>query len=122
MTYTFVPAKHPNREGYPFPNKAEVMEAGEPITIRPKLKPRLVFQLKGSGDWVSAKEVYVPNPGGEVGGNFEREVAHFMRYRATWVLKKFKFYERIEDSIRQKRGMMIDADIIAGAVSTAYVQ
>ena len=138
MTYTFIPAKRPNREGYPFPNKAEVMETGEPITIRPKVKPRLTFQLRGSGEWVSAKEVYVPDPGGQVGGNFEREVAHFMRYRATWVLKKFKFYERIEDSIKQKRGMMIprinagmvtdaikraekDADIIAGAVSTAYV-
>jgi hypothetical protein len=146
LSYTFTQAKQPNREGYAFPNKAEVMEAGEPITIRPKTKAYLKYQLRTQSrygghymkGWVMSKESFVPNPGGDVGGNFEREIAHFMRYRATNVLKKFKYYERIEESIKQKRRMMIprinagmvtdavsrasaDADIIAGAVSTANV-
>jgi hypothetical protein len=142
LSYKLTLAKSPNRNGYDFPNKAEVMEDGNPITIFPKNKQYLKYELKGlngkSEGWVMSKKSYVVNPGGEVGGNFGREVAHFMRYRATNVLKKYKFYERIEESIKQKRRMMIprinakmvndaiaragtDADMIAGAVSTAYV-
>ena len=137
LTYSFSPAKDPNRQGYPFPNKAAVMEEGKPITVRPKTKRFLRYELE-DGRFITTEQSYIPEPGGPVAGNFESTHNNFMRYRAHFVLKKFKFYETIERAIIEKRRLVIprinsgmtkdaiarataDAAQIAQGVNTGYV-
>jgi hypothetical protein len=137
LTYSFTTAKMPNREGYPFPNKAEVMEAGNPITITPKKSEYLQFMLE-DGRFVKSKQVVVNNPGGsEVAKSFETTLNRFMVSQAYAVLTKSRYFERIEGAMIAKRRLMIprinsglvsesvrrakiDADQITGGLGTLY--
>jgi hypothetical protein len=118
ITYSFTNAKLPNREGYPFPNKAEVMEAGNPITITPKKSEYLQFMLE-DGKFVKSKKVVVNNPGGPgVAKSFETTLNRFMSSQAQVVLTKARYFERIEDAVVVKRTIMIPR-INSGLVSDA---
>jgi hypothetical protein len=137
ITYSFTPAKMPNRDGYPFPNKAEVMEAGNPVTITPKRSEYLQFMLE-DGRFVKSKQVIVNNPGGpDVAKSFETTLNRFMVSQAYAVLTKSRYFQRIESAMIGKRRLMvprinsglvsdairrakIDADQITGGLGTFY--
>lgn len=138
ITYNFTAAKEPNRDGYNFPNKAEVMEEGKTLTITPKRGKYLKYQLE-DGRFVTSEKSVVENPGGsEVAGSFEETFNNFMNTTGRTVLDKFGFFKKIERTMIEKRrlaiprinsGMVADAistakrdsDQIAGGVSTYYV-
>lgn len=118
LTYTFTPAKTPNRDGYPFPNKASVMEAGETIVVTPKKSRYLRYQLR-DGTFVTSEKSVITNPGGtEVRGSFESTFRTFMMGQAQAVLEKHGYYRRIEQSMIVKRKMVVPR-INAGAVAHA---
>ena len=106
LSYSFTTAKVPNDNGYPFPQKALVMETGEPLIIKPKSKQYLKYRLD-DGQFITSKESFVPEPGGPVKNNFQDEFNSFMRTQITLTLRKFKFYETIERAIIEKRRLMI---------------
>ena len=64
ITYSFTPAKEPNRDGYPFPNKAEVMENGETIIVTPKRSKYLKFQINYCR-FVTLEKYVIRNPGAD---------------------------------------------------------
>jgi len=138
LQYSFTPAKEPNRNGYPFPDKANVMESGQTVVIRPRQSRYLKYQLK-DGRFVTSEMSVVRNPGGpEVEGSFSKTFNQFMVSKAMSVLEKFNFYRNIERTLITKRRIMVprinsgmvadavakgrsDADQIANGVSSYYV-
>lgn len=117
LSYSFKSSKRPNREGYVFRNKAQVMEDGEPITVRPKRSQFLRYRLE-DGQFVTSRQSFIPEPGGPVKGNFQEEFNNFMTTRASYVLEKSSFYQLIERAIIGKRRLMIPR-INSGMVSDA---
>ena len=106
INYSFTPARVPNKFGYEFPNKAEVMEAGNSITIRPKRQQYLKFKLE-DGRFVTTKQSVVKEPGGPVAGNFTKEFNRFMAVQAAKILQKFRYYQMIEAAMISKRRLVI---------------
>jgi hypothetical protein len=118
LTYTFTPAKMPNRDGYPFPNKATVMEEGETIVVTPKRARYLKYELD-DGRFVTSEKSVINNPGGpEVRGSFESTFRTFMAGQAQAVLEKQGYYRRIEQAMITKRRLVIPR-INAGSVAVA---
>lgn len=60
----------------PFYNKAEIMEKGVAVTIRPKRANALRFEVDGTEVYTS-REVTVDNPGGQTQGQFENILDKF---------------------------------------------
>lgn len=124
ITYSFTQAKEPNKDGYPFPEKASVMESGETITITPKQGKYLKYQLK-DGTFVTSEKSIVENPGGpEVAGSFEKTFSWFMANQANVVLQKFRFFNKIEDAMIIKRKLMIpriNSGIVTDAATKAKI-
>ena len=61
----------------PFYNKAEIMEKGTPVTIKPKTASVLSFNIDGEQVFTK-KPVVIPNPGGEgTEGGFEETIKTF---------------------------------------------
>lgn len=60
----------------PFYNKAEIMEKGVAVTIRPKRANALRFEIDGTEVYTS-NDVTVDNPGGQTQGQFENIVDKF---------------------------------------------
>lgn len=107
ITYSFSPAKEPNREGFPFPNKAEIMEKGNPVIITPKKSRYLKYQLS-DGKFVTSEKSIVTNPGGiQVKGSFESTFRSFMTTQGSTMLQKFGFFQKIEQVMINKRRLMI---------------
>lgn len=137
LSFNFTQAKNPNKQGYPFPNKAEVMENGETIIITPKRGKYLKYSLE-DGRFVTSTKSIVENPGGDyVQGSFEEAFRNFTKTQGTQILQRFGFFKRIERGIIEKRKLVVprinsgivtnmiatakkDADIIAQGVSTYY--
>lgn len=138
IIYNFTLSKEPNKEGYVFKNKAEVMENNETIVINPKTKEYLKYTLE-DGRFVTSKQSIVENPGGPaVARSFETTFSKFMAIQPAIIIEKFKFFDFVERGIIQKRksatprlnkGIIsdartlakIDSDQIAEGVSTYYV-
>ena len=138
ISFNFTPAKNPNKYGYSFPNKAEVMESGKPIRVTPKKDEYLKFTLS-DGRFVTSKQSVIAHPGGpDVKGSFESTFREFTSSQGQLVLKKFGYFERIERGLIEKRRVVIprinsgrvqgmiqqaqmDAKLIAQGVSTYYV-
>ena len=82
----------------PFYNKAEIMEAGTPITISPAPGSVLVFMDGGDEVFVS-RSVTVDQPGGPgVAGSFEKAFDQFFRiYFSQSVLQSIGFVEVLEN-------------------------
>lgn len=138
INYNFTQAVEPNKNGYLFANKAEVMEKNDPLVITPNSKEYLQYQLE-DGQFVKSKRSIVENPGGvEVTRSFENTFNRFMTTQPAILLQKFGFFNRIEQGLIQKRKLSIprinkgmisnarqmaklDADQIAEGVSTYYV-
>lgn len=137
LSFNFTQAKNANKQGYDFPNKAEVMEKGETLIINPKRGKYLKYKLE-DGRFVTSTQSVVNNPGGdEVQGSFESTFNNFMSIQGVQVLQRFGFFKRIERGIIEKRRLVVprinsgivanmistakkDADIIAQGVSTYY--
>jgi len=60
----------------PFYNKAQIMEDGVAVTIRPVRAQALRFEIGGEEIYTS-NEVTVENPGGQTQGQFKNAVANF---------------------------------------------
>jgi hypothetical protein len=107
INYSFTAAKEPNREGYPFPNKADVMESGETVKILPKRGKYLRYVSK-NGTFVTSEMSVIPNPGGDfVKGSFQTTFNRFMGSQASFVLSRARYFETIEQSIIQERRLAI---------------
>lgn len=124
LQYNFTSAKMPNREGYPFPNKAEIMENGEAVVVTPKRSRYLTYQLS-DGRFVRSTRSVIENPGGpEVAGSFERTFYQFMSSQGQTILQKFNFFRNIERGLITKRRLMvprINQGMVADAVSKAKI-
>lgn len=119
ITFNFTAAKEPNREGYAFPMKAEVMEKNDPVLIKPKRKKHLKYIFKNR--WIVSSQSVVMNPGGPmVAGSFEKTFNNFMKTQGQTVLQKFGFFKRIELNLISKRRLVIPR-INAGVVSDAII-
>lgn len=118
ITYSFTPAKEPNPDGYPFPNKAEVMEKGETIVVTPKKARYLKFEIN-DGQFVTLEKTVIRNPGGtEVRGSFESTFRTFMAAQANSLLERFGYFKKIEQAMINKRRLMIPR-INSGATQDA---
>lgn len=60
----------------PFYNKAEIMENGVGVTIKPKKAQALRFEIDGQEIFTS-REVRVENPGGQTQGQFKNIIENF---------------------------------------------
>lgn len=118
ITYTLIEASLPNREGYPFPQKAFVMEAGEPITIRSQRGVPLVYEI--DGEVRASEESYVKSPGGPfVGGAFNQIFEEFFKSNLPEkALKEFGFYDTIIKGL-EKETRDIEKAISAGDVKSS---
>lgn len=65
-----------NGSNVPFYNKAQIMENGVAVTIRPKKANALRFEIDGQEVYTSG-EVQVENPGGQTQGQFENTISNF---------------------------------------------
>jgi len=98
IQYTFKDATVPERSGQVFRKRAFIMEAGNPITIRPRNGKVLVFDL--DGEKIFTKKSYVPNPGGTaVSGAFERAFNSYMNRQAAIMLEDVGFYDKIDQEM-----------------------
>lgn len=138
INFSFTQAKEPNRQGYEFPMKAQVMEDNKPLVINPKRGKYLKYRLE-DGRFVTTTQSFVRDPGGrEVAGSFESTFERFMNTQGATVLQKFGFYKRIEQALLAKRRLIVprinsgltadairtarrDALQISGGISTYYV-
>lgn len=118
ITYTFTPAKDPNPNGYPFPNKAEVMENGETVIVTPKKSRYLKFEIN-DGQFVTLEKAVIRNPGGtEVRGSFQSTFQTFMATQGSTILERLGFFKRIERGMINRRALMIPR-INSGATQDA---
>lgn len=118
ITYSFTPAKEPNPDGYPFPNKAEVMENGETIIVTPKKSKYLKFEIN-DGQFVTLEKAVIRNPGGrEVKGSFQSTFQTFMVSQASSVLERLGYFKKIEQAMINRRRLMIPR-INSGATQDA---
>jgi hypothetical protein len=60
----------------PFYNKAQIMENGIAVTIKPKKAKALRFEVDGEEIYTS-NEVHVENPGGQTEGQFKNVLSNF---------------------------------------------
>ena len=88
----------------PFYNKAEIMENGMSVRIRPKNSPVLAFEIDGETVFTS-NEVTVKNPGGrEAVGGFQNVFDQFFqKYFTQAFLRSSGIYDYIENPIIYKK-------------------
>jgi hypothetical protein len=109
ISFSFRPAKRPNREGYLFANKASIMESGETVIVRPKSSKYLMYKIDETGAFVKTnKPSVIRNPGGKyVKGSFKNEFENFTSIQARRVLKEYRYFERITKRIKEKRSVVV---------------
>lgn len=121
INYSFTPAKEPNREGFPFPNKAEIMEEGQTVIVTPKKAQYLRYELE-DGRFVSSKKSVINNPGGtQVKGSFESTFRGFIASQGPVILNRLGFFKKIEQVMINKRRLMIPR-INSGMVTDASMR
>ena len=91
ISFSFKPAKRPNREGYLFSNKASIMESGETVIVKPKSSKYLMYRVDETGIFVkTSKPSVIRYPGGQyVKGAFKNE---FQNELAVATPDEFLFY------------------------------
>jgi len=109
ISFSFRPAKRPNRQGYVFANKASIMEAGETVIVRPKSSKYLMYRINETGAFIKTnKPSVIRNPGGaSVKGSFKNEFENFTSIQAKRVLKEYRYFERIEKRIKESRSIVV---------------
>jgi hypothetical protein len=127
FTYSFRQSQSVSRgSSTPFYDKAEIMELGIPVTIKPKNSSVLVFN-NGEETIFTPGPIVIDKPGGDVQGQFEKILdIFFNRYFAQSFLeasgiaynlsnpKEFKRYLRKHAS--RSEGMSAGYEWIAGAI------
>lgn len=89
----------------PFYNKANIMENGIPVTIRPKRAQALRFEIDGE-EIFSKSPVTVNNPGGNTKNGFERVFDLFMfRYFTQSFLKNSGLLDNIKNPVAYKKNL-----------------
>lgn len=82
----------------PFYNKANVMEAGLPITIKPKNSSVLAFDVNGETVFTS-KPVRINKPGGDVMGQFAETFSLFFKtYGSQSILEMSGLADHLKNS------------------------
>jgi hypothetical protein len=127
FTYSFKQSQSVSRgSNTPFYNKAEVMEAGIPLTIKPKKSSVLVFD-NGEETVFTAGPVQVNNPGGNVAGQFENVLDMFFnRYFTQAFLQASgiaynlespaEFHKHLRKNSKRSDGVKAGYNWIAGAI------
>lgn len=94
-----------NGSNVPFYNKANIMENGIPVTIRPKKAKALRFEIDGE-EVFSKSPVTVNNPGGNTKNSFERVFDLFMsRYFTQSFLKNSGLLDNIKNPVAYKKNL-----------------
>lgn len=95
-----------NGSSEPFYNKAQVMESGMAVRIRPKYQDVLVFEVDGE-EIVTPNEVRVNNPGGsQVAGSFESVFdSFFTQYFTQAFLKSSGLLQLLENPTVYKKDL-----------------
>jgi len=89
----------------PFRNKAEIMENGTTVVIRPKNAEALRFEVGGEVVYTK-KPVVVQNPGGNTQGEFEKAFDMFFgRYFTQAFLKSSNLGQYFENPIVYKKNL-----------------
>lgn len=90
----------------PFYNKAEIMESGIPVSIKPKKAKALSFDINGEQIFTK-NEVRVENPGGEyTQGSFEKTMEIFLnQYFTQSFLKASGISADLNDLSEFKKGL-----------------
>lgn len=94
----------PNGSNTPFYNKAQIMEAGLPVTISPKSSSVLAFEQEGEAVF-TRQPVTVENPGGdETAGSFEATFKEFfMLYASQSLMFESGLGEHLRNPLAFKR-------------------
>lgn len=124
ITFRFKDTKYPNRNGYMFYKKAQIMEAGSTVIVKPRNSKYLKYKLKNGRFVVTQNPSIITNPGGDVAGNFEAELKDFNGTQAGVVLREFKYYDKVNDNIKRKRTMIvprINRQTLANAIQQGKV-
>lgn len=116
ISYSLIDASLPNQNGYPFSKKAFIMEAGEPIVIRPKSASFLVYDL--NGDIIVSRQSVVTQPGGPyVAGAFQAIADEFFNSSLpNKALREFGFYDTIIKEMKTQT-KTVAKKIDAGAIN-----
>jgi len=107
ISFSFKTSKVPNRFGYMFYSKAQIMEDGTTVIIKPKNSKYLQYRLKNGRFIKTQKPSVVPKPGGEVKNNFRNEFDQFTAIQVNKVLADVRFFERINDKIAESRDRIV---------------
>lgn len=95
-----------NGSRVPFYNKAQIMENGTPVTIRPSNSDVLVFEGE-DGEVFTKSPVHVEDPGGAaVQGSFERVVnSFFSKYFTQAFMRSSGMSDYLENPIVYKKNL-----------------
>jgi hypothetical protein len=118
ITYTLIEASNPNREGYPFPQKAFVMEEGRRLVIKPNKGSLLFYEV--DGDFTASSQSTIENPGGPfVAGAFQKIFEEFFNSNLPEkALREFGFYDTIVKGLEQET-KIIEKAISAGDIKNS---
>ena len=118
ITYTLIEASSPNREGYPFPQKAFVMEQGQRIVIKPNKGYLLFYEV--DGEFRGSSQSTIENPGGPfVAGAFQKVFEEFFNSSLPEkALREFGFYDTILKGLEQET-KNIEKSISAGDIKNS---
>lgn len=106
IQYQFRSATVQEKSGQVYVRKAFIMEAGTPLTIKPRSGKYLVFDV--DGEKVFTKSVYIPNPGGEqVQGAFADEFNMFISRQASSMLEDMGFYDKINIELSKESDLAL---------------
>lgn len=94
IQYSFTDSKIPNKNGYIFKKKAEIMESGKTVKIEPKKSSVLMFEVDNKMIFTKSP-VIVKNPGGEVSENFQKSLEKYIKSQSKSVLLSSGFYKDI---------------------------
>jgi len=127
FTYSFKQSQSISRGSTtPFFNKAEIMEKGIPITIKPKNSSVLVFQ-NGEETIFTPNPIQINKPGGEVQGQFTHVLDMFFnRYFTQSFLQASgiaynlenpaEFHKHLKKNAKRSEGVKAGYNWIVGAI------
>lgn len=96
----------------PFYNKAEIMEYGVPVKIRPKAARVLAFTTEDGAEVFTPNEVRVENPGGNVQGEYEKVFnTFFSQYFTQAFLRSSGIWNYLENPFAFKQGFAAGAKV-----------
>lgn len=116
ISYSLIDSSKPNQNGQVFVKKAFIMEAGEPILIKPTNSKTLAYEI--DGEMVFSKSSRIQESGGPfVAGAFQSIFDEFFNSKmGNKALEEFGFYDTIIKGISSETNKIIPR-ISAGAIN-----